>query len=41
MVTNASVQLENYQTLENLLMVDFYAFLKMLQKKMEIFEIHQ
>ena len=42
-VTNWSVRLEKHQTIEILLMVDFYAFLKMLHfsKMFEIFEIHQ
>ena len=42
-VTNWSVRLEKHQTIEILLMVDFYAFFEMLHysKFFEIFEIHQ
>ena len=43
MVTNWSVRLEKYQTIEILLMVDFLSISKMLHfsKFFEIFEIHQ
>ena len=42
-VTNWSVRLENHQTIEILLMVDFLRIFKMLlfSKFFEIFEIHQ
>ena len=43
MVSNWSASLEKHQTIEILLMVDFYAFLKMLDFSIffGIFEIHQ
>ena len=43
MVSNWSVRLEKHQTIEILLMVDFYAFLKMLDFSnfFEIFEIQK
>ena len=43
MVTNWSVRLENHQTIEILLMVDFLRNFKMLHfsKLFAIFEIHQ
>ena len=43
MVTNWSVRLEKYQTIENLFMVDFLRISKIMHfsKIFEIFEIHQ